>query len=121
MVALLKNAVVEGCAYDHLITVEGAASGGCVERLGNLRDLLKVTAGQKIAYVTDVPDTPSAASCCAVAVEIGLTSQFGGSRGMAAAAFAPPQSPACSKHVRAAGDGGASRSGSEALSACERG
>jgi len=40
---------------------------------------------------------------------------------MAAAAFAPPQSPACSKHARAAGGGGASRFGSAALSACEVG
>ena len=49
----------KGCADDHLITVEGAAAGGRVERLGNLRDLLTVTAGQKIAYVTDVADTPA--------------------------------------------------------------
>ena len=54
-----KRAIIEGCADDHLITVEGAASGGRVERLGNLRDLLTVTAGQKIAYVTDVADTPA--------------------------------------------------------------
>ena len=42
-----------------MITVEGAAAGGRVERLGNLRDLLTVTPGQKIAYVTDVADTPA--------------------------------------------------------------
>src|SRR6516165_10303155 len=54
-----KRAIVEGCTDDHLITVEGAASGGRVERLGNLRDLLTVTPGQKIAYVTDVADTPA--------------------------------------------------------------
>ena len=29
------------------------------EPLGSLRDLVTVTAGQKIAYVTDVADTPS--------------------------------------------------------------
>jgi ribonuclease Z len=56
----LKSAIVAGCADDHLITVDGAAtSGGRVERLGDLRDLLTVTAGQKIAYVTDVADTPA--------------------------------------------------------------
>jgi len=54
-----KRAIIEGCADDHLITVEGAAAGGRVERLGNLRDLLTVTPGQKIAYVTDVADTPA--------------------------------------------------------------
>src|SRR3974390_1740788 len=56
----LKSAIVAGCADDHLITVDGAGtSGGRVERLGGLRDLLTVTAGQKIAYVTDVADTPA--------------------------------------------------------------
>jgi ribonuclease Z len=56
----LKSAIVEGCADDHLITVDGAATfGGRVERLSDLRDLLTVTAGQKIAYVTDVADTPA--------------------------------------------------------------
>jgi ribonuclease Z len=56
----LKSAIVEGRADDHLITVDGAAtSGGRVERLSDLRDLLTVTAGQKIAYVTDVADTPA--------------------------------------------------------------
>ena len=56
----LKSAIVAGCADDHLIIVDGAAtSGGRVERLGGLRDLLTVTAGQKIAYVTDVADTPA--------------------------------------------------------------
>jgi len=34
-------------------------SSGPVERLGSLRDLLTVTVGQKIAYVTDVADTPA--------------------------------------------------------------
>ena len=45
---------------DHLIRIDGAtASDGRLERLGSLRDLLTVTAGQKIAYVTDVADTPA--------------------------------------------------------------
>src|SRR5258708_19625774 len=56
----LKKAVVEGRADDFLIRTDGAAtSDGRLERLGSLRDLLTVTAGQKIAYVTDVPDTPA--------------------------------------------------------------
>src|SRR6266436_2163396 len=56
----LKQAVVEGRPDDYLIPIVGAAtSEGCLERLGSLRDLLTVTAGQKIAYVTDVTDTPA--------------------------------------------------------------
>lgn len=56
----LKQAVVESRPDDHLIRIDGAAaSDGRLERLGSLRDLLTVTAGQKIAYVTDVADTPA--------------------------------------------------------------
>jgi hypothetical protein len=47
-----------------------------------------------------------------LAVEIGMTSSSGGSPGMVVAVFAPLQFLACSRHVRAAGGGGASRSGS---------
>src|SRR4029077_17672821 len=40
--------------------IDGAATlEGRLERLGSLRDLLTVTAGQKIAYITDVTDTPA--------------------------------------------------------------
>ena len=56
----LKQAVVEGRPDDHLIRIDGAAaSDGRLEPLGSLRDLLTVAAGQKIAYVTDVVDTPA--------------------------------------------------------------
>jgi ribonuclease Z len=56
----LKQAVVERRPDDHLIRIDGtAASDARLERLGSLRDLLTVTAGQKIAYVTDVADTPA--------------------------------------------------------------
>ncbi len=56
----LKKAVVEGRSDGDLIRIDGAAnSDGRLERLGSLRDLLTVTAGQKIAYVTDVADTPA--------------------------------------------------------------
>jgi len=56
----LKKAVVEGRPDDYLIRIDGAAtSDGRLEQLGSLRDLLTVTAGQKIAYVTDVADTPA--------------------------------------------------------------
>src|SRR5258708_4117510 len=56
----LKKAVVEGRADDFFIWIDGTAtSDGRLERLGSLRDLLTVTAGQKIAYVTDVADTPA--------------------------------------------------------------
>jgi ribonuclease Z len=53
----LKEAVVERRADDHLIRV---GEGACADRLlplASLRDLLTVTTGQKIAYVTDVADT----------------------------------------------------------------
>lgn len=56
----LKRAIAAGCADDHLIHIDGATP--CVdhiERLGSLRDLLTVTTGQKLAYVTDVADIPS--------------------------------------------------------------
>ena len=56
----LKQAVVEGRPDDYLIPIDGAAtSEGRLERLGSLRDVLTVTAGQKIAYITDVTDTPA--------------------------------------------------------------
>ena len=54
----LKKAVVERRADDHLIPIEAATSDRLVP-LGSLRDVLTVTAGQKIAYVTDVADTPA--------------------------------------------------------------
>jgi ribonuclease Z len=56
----LKRAVVERRADDHLIQIDGpATTDRSFERLGGLRDLLTVTTGQKIAYVTDVADTPA--------------------------------------------------------------
>ena len=56
----LKSAIVEGRADDHLIHIDQkAASAPRIERLGSLRDLVTVTTGQKIAYVTDVADTPA--------------------------------------------------------------
>ncbi len=54
----LKRAVVEGRPDDHPICVDGPPSA--INRmipLGSLRDVVTVTAGQKIAYVTDVADT----------------------------------------------------------------
>jgi ribonuclease Z len=56
----LKKAVVEGRADDHLIHIDGAATADRgFERLDSLRDVLTVSAGQKIGYVTDVADTPA--------------------------------------------------------------
>ena len=55
----LKKAVVERRADDHLIEIDDAASSDRLVPLASLRDLLTVTAGQKIAYVTDVADTPA--------------------------------------------------------------
>jgi ribonuclease Z len=56
----LKQAVVERRSDDHLIKIDGsAASDDRLVPLGGLRDLLTVTAGQKVGYVTDVADTPA--------------------------------------------------------------
>ena len=55
----LKKAVVERRADDHLIHVAEAENSDRLVPLVSLRDLLTVTAGQKIAYVTDVVDTPA--------------------------------------------------------------
>src|SRR5262249_22643955 len=56
----LKQAVVERRADDHLIQIDEAATPDRgFARLGHLRDLLTVTAGQKVGYVTDVADTPA--------------------------------------------------------------
>jgi ribonuclease Z len=55
----LKKAVVERRADDHLIRIDEAATSDRLVPLASLRDLLTVTAGQKIAYVTDVADTPA--------------------------------------------------------------
>jgi ribonuclease Z len=55
----LKKAVVERRADDHLIRIDQAATSDRLVPLASLRDILTVTAGQKIAYVTDVADTPA--------------------------------------------------------------
>jgi ribonuclease Z len=54
----LKHAVIENRPDHHLVSV--GASGSSDTRhipLGDLRDVLTITSGQKIAYVTDVADT----------------------------------------------------------------
>ncbi|MBV9531894.1 MAG: MBL fold metallo-hydrolase [Bradyrhizobium sp.] len=54
----LKKAVVEGLRDDHFVHVDGTAtSDERFEPLGSMRDVLTVTPGQKMAYVTDVADT----------------------------------------------------------------
>ena len=53
----LKKAVVERRTDDHLIRIDEAGTSDRLVALASLRDLLTVTAGQKIAYVTDVADT----------------------------------------------------------------
>jgi ribonuclease Z len=49
----LKNAVLAGAADDKVIQMPG----GKAQPLGSLRDLVSVTRGQKITYVTDVADS----------------------------------------------------------------
>jgi ribonuclease Z len=49
----LKQAVLEGLPADHPIVLPG----GGTAQLATLRDIVTVTRGQKIAYVTDVADT----------------------------------------------------------------
>ena len=51
----LKAAVIAELPDDHSIEL----SDGEVRPLGDLRELVTVTRGQKIAYVTDVADTPA--------------------------------------------------------------
>jgi ribonuclease Z len=54
----LKQAVAEGRPDDHPVRIDaGAGLSPRVEPLGSLRDVLTVTRGQKIGYVTDVADT----------------------------------------------------------------
>lgn len=53
----LKAAVAAGCGDGHLVRIDGAGAEPRLLELGSLRDLLTVTAGQKIGYVTDVADT----------------------------------------------------------------
>ncbi|WP_024508797.1 MBL fold metallo-hydrolase [Bradyrhizobium sp. ARR65] len=56
----LKRAVAEDRPDDHLIGIDGpVGSDARLEPLGRLRDVLTVTPGQKIGYVTDVADTPA--------------------------------------------------------------
>lgn len=53
---LLKQAILQGYPDHHLVDVGGSAESDA-RRLGELRDVVTVTAGQKIAYVTDVADS----------------------------------------------------------------
>lgn len=53
--AELKRAVAENRPDDHIVRVDAART----LPLGELRDVLTMTPGQKIAYVTDVSDTPA--------------------------------------------------------------
>jgi ribonuclease Z len=54
----LKRAVIEGKPDDHPIRMANKESGEAnVKPLGELKELVTVTAGQKIAYVTDAADT----------------------------------------------------------------
>ncbi|HEY7246245.1 MAG TPA: MBL fold metallo-hydrolase [Xanthobacteraceae bacterium] len=57
----LKNAVVESLPDDHPITVRSRPRSADERalRLADLRDLVTVTPGQKIAYVTDIADNPA--------------------------------------------------------------
>jgi ribonuclease Z len=57
----LKRAVVEGQPDGFSINIETPRDDGVARKmsLGALRDLVTVTPGQKIAYVTDVADTPT--------------------------------------------------------------
>jgi ribonuclease Z len=54
---VLKTAVAEGNSDYHLIGIDGTGTEPRLLEVGALRDLLTVTAGQKIGYVTDVADT----------------------------------------------------------------
>lgn len=57
----LKRAVIERRPDDYAIHLgrQNTSSGSNTVRLGGLRDVVTVTPGQKIGYVTDVADNPS--------------------------------------------------------------
>ena len=57
----LKRAVIENRPSDHLIRIGSRPTSPevCELPLGTLRSVLTVTPGQKVAYVTDVADTPA--------------------------------------------------------------
>jgi ribonuclease Z len=56
----LKRAVIEGLPDNHMIKVPQSELGPAGEiSLGELRDVVTVTPGQKIGYVTDAADTPA--------------------------------------------------------------
>jgi len=57
----LKRAVIAGEPDDHPIRIQSRFSQGTPRKmqLGALRQVLTITAGQKIAYVTDVANTPA--------------------------------------------------------------
>ena len=61
----LKQAVLEGWPADHPILLPGGGSA----RLATLRDVVTVTRGQKIAYVTDVADSTHNRAAIAVLAE----------------------------------------------------
>src|SRR5438046_10653965 len=84
--------------------------------LTTARDIARKV-GLHFVYTGNVHDETGQSTYCPGAVsgssaEIGMTSPLGSSQRTAAAAFAPPQSLACSRRTRATGGGGASRSGS---------
>jgi ribonuclease Z len=57
----LKTAVMENLPDGHFIAIRSrpSSSGERAIRLADLRDLVTVTPGQRIAYVTDIADTPA--------------------------------------------------------------
>lgn len=58
----LKAAVAEGRPDDHPVPVfarAGEAASAPVQPLGALRDLVGITPGQRVAYLTDFADTPA--------------------------------------------------------------
>lgn len=59
---LLKAAVADGLPDEHPVPVfarPGDAAGAPTRPLGALRDLVTITPGQRIAYLTDFADTPA--------------------------------------------------------------
>ena len=57
----LKRAVIENRPDDHVIHIGGLSGGRAVTAmtLAQLRQVLSVTRGQKVAYITDAADTPA--------------------------------------------------------------
>jgi ribonuclease Z len=99
----LKGAVLGGAPDDARITIPDGGSAP----LGKLRDLVSVGRGQRVAYVTDVADTPANRAAITELVRsadlLFLEARFAAEHQAEAAARAHLTTTACGEIGRAAG------------------